>query len=163
MTITIKTALFFTTITCINCFFTYSDCDKSCRDQQISCIISEETKQYFVCKCLKDEIACALLATPVVVCLRPSAAPSGGKEIWDDFKNRNSSTTMAPPSPSPRPPPPSKNEIVKVSLSVGISLLIIAAFTIVMLTLRRKTRRQSYTALEGSNDTPYQNTVEERP
>ena len=85
-------------------FFTYEDCDESCRAQQISCVISEETKQFFVCHCLESETTCEILATPITVCLQPNRDPIGGQKIWDDYAHRNSTTTQAPPASSTAAP-----------------------------------------------------------
>ena len=59
-------------------FFTYDDCDETCKKEFVSCTMSEETKRYFLCHCIKSELACELQATPVVVCLRPGGAPPLG-------------------------------------------------------------------------------------
>ena len=144
-------------------FFTYDDCDDTCKEEFVSCTISEETKKFFLCHCIKSELACELQAIPVVVCLRPGVAPAlGGAKIWNDFEKRNSSTTTSRPSPAPPPSPVGKRIFWKVLLSSStliIILIFLPFLTILSFMLRRKIQRRQYSEIRDS-DNPYQSTIE---
>ena len=138
-------------------FFTYDDCDDNCKRKFISCTISEETKSFFLCHCIKNELACEELATPVVVCLRPGGAPAlGGAKIWNDFQNRNESTTTTRPQPQPQP---TTRKFWK-DLLMGCAVMIVL-FTLTALSffIKRRFRRQQYEEIR-SPDSPYLETVE---
>lgn len=142
-------------------FFTYSDCDVECQSKE-SCVISEQTKRYFACHCLQSEIACEMLATPRVVCLRPRREPIGGDDIWSDYEQRNSTTTEAPPVPRPtnKPTPGHTSKIALISIMAAILTVMVSATAFIA--LWQRWRRREYTRIQPSaTDSPYQSTVEE--
>ena len=148
-------------------FFTYSDCDVECQSKEISCIISEQMKQYFACHCLQSENTCEMLATPRVVCLRPHGEPIGGGDIWSDFEHRNSTTTTAPPVPRPtvKPTPQPTRGFSKMAAMLTLAVILTAiASAAAVIKLRQRRRRRDYTRLPPSTtDSPYQQTVETLP
>ena len=138
-------------------FFTYDDCDETCKKEFVSCTISEETKRYFLCHCIKSELACELQATPVVVCLRPGGAPPlGGAKIWNDFENRNASTTTVRPQPQPQPAVRKiwRNLLTSCAVMTALFALIGLSFFI-----RRRFRRRQYEEIRNP-DSPYHETIE---
>ena len=159
MRVSIVTALaaLLCSVTMTAAFFTYDDCDDTCKREFNSCIISEETKKFFICHCIKSELACEELATPVVVCLRPGGAPAlGGAKIWNDFRNQNESTTTARPQPQPQP---AIRKFWK-DLLMGCAVMIVL-FTLTALSffIKRRLRGQQYEEIRNP-DSPYQDTIE---
>ena len=142
-------------------FFKYEDCDENYRSKAMCCTISEQSKKFFLCHCV-SEFTCDYLASPTVVCLNPKAAPSGAEAIWDDYVNRNSSTTTTPAPPHPtKPPSPAKRSALRMSLLAGAlaAVAIITFFTARV--VKRRCTRNGYSALGHSPDSPYQETVED--
>ena len=150
-------------------FFDYkNDCDASCQTKKISCSISEESKQFFVCHCFESEMACALLASPRTVCLRPDAAPSGGSAIWDDYVNRGTTTTTTtraptaqptwpPPRPVPQPGRPLTMPVIIATSAIILTLILISTVFL----LRKAYLRRGYQSLSRNPESPYSETVED--
>ena len=136
-------------------FFTYDDCEDTCKSKSMSSTISEETKKFFLCHCIKSEFTCELLATPVVVCLRPRGASAlGGAKIWNDYRNRNTSTTTARPQPQP-----AVRERWKVLLTGCAVMMAIPSLIGLYFFIKRRFQRRRYSEMRNFNN-PYQDTVE---
>ena len=113
-------------------YFTYNDCDLSCRIKNISCAITEISKTYFPCECIESPQACENLASDYTVCLRFNQPPLGGSLIWNDYKNRNPSpTTIEPPITTTSTPDPYYER--QWLLMLGMLLLtVISIFSILL-------------------------------
>ena len=66
-------------------YFTYEDCDRSCRALNISCLISKESDG-FLNRCTKSMDACGMQANSDTVCMRPNLPPVGGEIEWPEYK-----------------------------------------------------------------------------
>lgn len=138
-------------------FFTYNDCDSSCKKNSRSCLIEEVTANYFSCECV-SEIVCESHASPTRVCLVPNRPALGGEDIWIAFKNRNSTTpTPHPPSPSPNPTPNPKPVPRHPALTAIISITVFVLIaTVSFFAYKFYLRRTQYSSLANEGQSASQ-------
>lgn len=131
-------------------FFDYTCCDESCKEKLLSCIISEQTRKFFVCHCLE-----------------PNKKPLGGEAIWNDYSHRNDSTTttIAPPTTSwpstTMKPDPHVPKRITLWINLGVLSLGTTLTIITSVVVKKYLRRRTYEPLSRSLDSPYSETVEE--
>lgn len=158
-------------------YFRYSDCSLECRNARQPCTISEVTKDYFPCDCIKTPGECLQMASPFVVCLIANQQPSGGKAIWNDYKKHITPTTPKPPGPNPPTSTPAPNRDLRQKLLEAyavISTIIMIVYCIrsMFTSIRRWRLERNYSTLsvsaatagddqpQPSTSRPYQPTTE---
>lgn len=148
--------LSFTAVGANDDYFTYSDCDDTCKQKKLCCTITEVSSDYFPCMCSRDQEQCEALASEFTVCLQPDRPAIGGQTIWPDFKRHFAPT---------EPPPPSNQDECRNLIALVIFLSItnfIGYFYWIVQFIRRRKQNSSRERLLDEDD-PYQETVEQIP
>lgn len=143
------------------CYFTYHDCSPQCVARRMSCTIEELRSEHFYWECFDNRMACEVRASRLVVCILENGGVFGGQDIWNDFVERNHSTTETPitsTSTTPKPAPKVISTLLPVILVI-IALVSLAGLLISSRIIYQFYRRRNYQPILPNRG--YESTIED--
>ena len=135
-------------------YFTYSDCDQTCIQKNISCTIYQ-IQDDFKNLCEESEIFCEQESGPNCVCLRLNRPPIGGEDIWIEFKRK-----YHPPTPKPNPSPAEVKCLTWKILTSTVPLLLILLWLTRYVYQTYKKRHEVEVITDVQDEDPNQATVQ---
>ena len=147
-------------------YFSYSDCNRQCREEGLPCIMIKTIGGIFSTMCVDEEGACEMQSSSECPCISDDKPTIGGEKLWMSYKNK-----PTPPITTPRPlttPKPNPKKDMCRGWKITSAMQGLMSLTLIGSMLSRRVLKwyrdhRAYQRLQTllSDDGPYRSTVED--